>query len=349
MTFAHDQVVTPARPVGRLRRRMSWLASMVAAAAVLAGSPRAEAVYIRADKSVTDYDNLAAKSSFSPAGYLADPSWGIAFSSGTLVSPTKVLTAAHVVDENGDLKIDDPAQFKRISFGLGKNLPSSFTSNIASVAINPAYKGGLAGFDLAVLTLKKPITSVVPAKLSSAPAVGLRGAMIGYGYQGTGSGRSLKGATDKLAAYNMISAYENNTYLTDFDSPRGNTNTYGSTSPLTYEGTTAPGDSGGPLYADFGSEAWRIVGVLNGGFNDFGGDSLYGDVSIYASLSNAKNVSFLQSQGLSLSPVRATSSATASLGSQRSIDVPEPASISLLSAAGLLALARRRKTASHPV
>jgi V8-like Glu-specific endopeptidase len=314
----------------------------VAFVLVLASS--AQAIYIRNDKSVSDYNGIAGKTPFAPTGYLADKDWGIAFSSATLIAPDKVLTAAHVVDENGDLKIDDPLQVKRIVFGTQKNVPDLLVPNIASVAINPAYKGGLAGYDLAILTLRNRITTIAPARLSSFKAVGMRGAMIGYGYQGTGTRDGLSGANDKLAAFNLVSAYADNTYLTDFDSPSSNKSTYNPITPLTYEGTTAPGDSGGPLYADFGNGSWKIVGVLNGGYNEKGPDSHYGDISVYAALNNPGNVSFLQSQGFTITSTRSITSYDSTTSSNlRDLPVPEPtaAFISFLPVAGLL-LARRR-------
>jgi V8-like Glu-specific endopeptidase len=302
------------------------------------------AVYIRADRPVSEYNQIAAQSAFAPTGYLDDPDWGVAFSSGTLVSPTKVLTAAHVVDENGDLKIDDLGQFKRMSFGLQKNLPGALPANVASVTINPAYRGGIAAYDLAVLTLKKPITNVKPASLYAISGLGLRGALVGYGNQGTGLRDGLTGATDKLAAYNMIGAYQDGSLLTDFDSPAKTTNTFGSATPLLDEGTTAPGDSGGPLYAWVNNSTWRVVGVLHGGYNNFGADSHYGDVSQYAALTDAKNVSFLKSQGLTFTsiPRSITDPSGGGTATQRAITVPEPASAALLFPLLVLLGGRRR-------
>lgn len=328
---------------------------MTLAALLLGACPRpAEAIYIRDDRTPKEHSAMAGWSAFAPVGYLADRDWGIAYSSGTLVSATKVLTAAHVVDSDGDLRIDDPAQFRRTAFGTRRDLPgkAGLVPNIASVAINPAYKGGASGYDLAVLTLTKPITAVKPARLSSAYAVGMRAALVGYGYQGTGTRDGLSGATDKLAATNSISRYEDSTYLTDFDNPARTANSFGSASPLINEGTTAPGDSGGPLYAEFGYDAWRVVGVLNGGYNERGIDSHYGDVSVYAALSDPKNVAFLRSQGLFINSTRSVGpdDVSAGLGGPRSIAVPEPATaLPLLSIAGLFVRLRSKPHARSPV
>lgn len=325
--------------------RLSAAAAVVTPICFVANS--AQAIYIRDDRSVSSYNNIAAKPAFAPTGYIADSSWDFAFSSGTLISPTKVLTAAHVVDENGDLKVDDPAQLKRLVFGLQKNVPFSLTANVKSVAINPAYRGGVDAFDLAVLTLSKPINNVAGARLSSQNMTGHRGAMVGYGLQGTGTRDGLDGGNDKLAAFNMISVIKDGTYQTDFDSPRANTSTFNPATPLTYEGTTAAGDSGSPLFADFGNDIWRIVGVLHGGENPKNRNlpSHYGDVSVYASLTSQKNISFLQSQGLNFTSDGSAlnSSNFASSAETRVLPVPEPAAVGLVLPAALGLLGRRRR------
>jgi V8-like Glu-specific endopeptidase len=329
----------------RSRVRRAVVAA-VALAALGLSTRSAHAIYIRSDKSVSSYNTLTTKSAFNPVGYIADTDFDFAFSSGTLITPTKVLTAAHVVDDNGDLKVDDPSQIKRLVFGLQRNVPTTLKGNVASVAINPWYKGGKDAFDLAVITLKSPITTTAGAKLSSINMTGHRGAMIGYGFQGTGTRDGLSGANDKLAALNMISVLSNGTYETDFDSPFKNTSTWNPTTPLLYEGTTAAGDSGSPLMADFGNDIWRIVGVLHGGFNpkNENAPSQYGDVSIYASLTNQKNVDWLKSQGLSFTAggTATASSSDAQSVSTRSIPVPEPASLGLLLPAAIGLLGRRR-------
>lgn len=336
------------------RRKRSGLIACSFAVLATGGLNRtAEAIYVRHDVNVSGYTNLLNKPAFAPIGYLTDAGWaGEAFASGTLIAPNKVLTAAHVVDENSDGKVDNLAAVRQMTFGLGRDVPTRVTANIASVVVNAKYKGGNAAYDLAVITLKTPITGVTPAKLYSGNAIGRRGGLVGYGFQGTGRSDGLARVPDKLAAFNMIDRLEDGTYLTDFDNSARTRSSFGSTSPLTYEGTTAPGDSGSPLMADMGNDVWRVAGVLNGGYNEKGNDSWYGDVSIYASLNNAANISFLEAQGLKfVDRAYATRSLlTGVSGNTRSADfigpvaIPEPASAGLLSlAAGLLALRRRRR------
>lgn len=319
---------------------------MIAAVAVLLLADPANAVYIRHDRSTSDHNAIGARVNFVSSGYLADSRDGFEVGSATLVSPTKVLTAAHVIDGDGDLLVDRPLAFKRWVFGTQINIPPLLAGNVKSVTINPAYKGGKAAYDLAVITLKSPMTGVTPGRMSSVNAVGKRGAMVGYGFQGNGRGRSVEGAANKLGAFNEISILKDGTYQTDFDSPTGDKSSFGSKVPLTYEGTTASGDSGSALWADFGNYNWQIVGVLNGGFNEKGLDFQYGDVSMYASLTNAKNISFLKNQGLTIGGVGTIASAQP-VGSTRSFDVglrsvPEPATFVLFAPVAITLLARRR-------
>jgi hypothetical protein len=100
----------------------------------------------------------------------------------------------------------------------------------------------------------------------------------------------------------------------------------GSSAPVTLEGTTAPGDSGVGLFALMNDSVY-LVGVLNGGYNTYGKDSWYGDVSIFAPLRNSDNRVFLQAQGFPRSDLTA---------------VPEPATW-LLTAGGLLLAGWRRR------
>jgi len=279
--------------------------SGLTAALCLSAAP-AQAIYIRADRSATPHEQLAAL--FPATGYYGE--FNSQGCTATLVSPTQVLIAAHCVDYNANGNPD--TSVGNMAFGLETNVPSNLFENVASVAINPAWvsSNGDAAFDFAVLTLHTPITHVAPALVTSQNPIDRLGAAVGYGRQGTGtSDNPPSGADDKLAVTNMIERYgddpyfsNNNTLQFDFDSPASNTSTFGSSAPLNLEGATAPGDSGSPLMAQFG-DTWFVTGVLNTGYNDFGPwwqntDSQYGDVSIYAAVQHPTNLAWLQSQGV---------------------------------------------------
>ena len=129
--------------------------------------------------------------------------------------------------------------------------------------------------------------------------------MAGYGLNGTGQAPfengddGLRRCSENVIDYFESDVYDGLTLQADFDSPAGNTNELGSSTPLALEGGTASGDSGGPLLVNFGS-GYQIVGVLNGGYNNFGDSSEYGDVSIWAPVNDATNKSFLQSNGVTV-------------------------------------------------
>lgn len=289
-------------------------AVLLAIAFVLAGLGPAQAIVIRHDVPEASYVSLA--SSFAAVGRISSSN----FSSGTLVSSTKFLTAAHSVDGNRDGVLDNALNTYRIRFGANttSNATATYTlSSFASISIHPQWSltGGNRTYDLAVVTLSSPFTNITPISLSAQAPSGLTGTMVGYGGFGTGTNAdTLVYNNIRRAANNVVDVANSTQVLADFDSPPGNsTSSMGSASPLALEGTTAPGDSGGPLLVDFGSGP-RLISVLSGGYDgvaDSFGDYEYGDVSIYAPINNAVNISYLATQGIA---------------------VPEPGTIALLGA-----------------
>ena len=268
-------------------------------------SPRSEAIAIRDDLAVTGYENLSLAPSYAAAGWLGEKDGTAVWQrcSGTLVATNKVLTAAHCLDENVDQVFD--IGLDQLEFGFGQNLPGVFANNVIGAAINPKWDGN-ATYDLAVLTLMDAILGVTPAPLYAGNVQGQTGVMVGYGVQGDGSQvpKNIWGAGpahDRLAAVNVMDVADQTDIETDFDKPDGTTNTLGDATyptPNFLEGTTCFGDSGGPLFSF--ALGVSVVGVLSGGYNPYGNDCEYGDVSVWAPIRNDDNVSFLRSQGLSI-------------------------------------------------
>lgn len=330
-------------------RRISLAFAFLLSLGLLSGPLReASAISIRDDTDVSLYNMLG--DLYPAAGYLTSPLSGDPKSqncSCTLVSPTKVLTAAHCVDNDGDGTVDFGYEEGLVSFGLGPNVNPQITTsggtgpregefvdaeegagtissgtasrpdNVAQItgptrrivdwAVHPEWDGDINGdelHDLAVLTLSSPIQAVTPMRLLGIDPTDQRVVMVGYGIEGLGSAfpapnSKIEGANDRLAAENTLDFTDlvGGILDTDFDSPTEDLSTYGTSTPLPLEGTTAPGDSGGPLIIMV-DDAPFVVGVLSGGYNPFGVSSEYGDLSRWTWIGSSSNAQFLVDQGI---------------------------------------------------
>lgn len=197
---------------------------------------------------------------------------------GTLIAPNVVISARHCGIGAGTL----------IRFGDNSSSPD-FTTTVQS-SILPAGSGSLLdGGDVSIHILN----SSVPANIAEPMRLidetdeleGMLAATVGYGYNGLGSsGHGFSADGFRWGGENIIDRYGSpassggtNIISTDFDNGTGGANTIPSSSstPLEFEATTAPGDSGGPVLVQFGGE-WVISGVLSGGTTN---TSVYGDIS----------------------------------------------------------------------
>lgn len=247
---------------------------------------------------------------------------------------------------------------------LGAPSPGETRSVDSILRMTPSSTDALLnGADLAVLTLSNPVTGRDPFLIFNEPveAVGDTAVTIGYGRSGIGSQGATEGSSTLVrAAQQVLEFYgagkgvipgtpgtlvdiddTENIFSTDFDEPGDlpgdppKVDTFGTTDiaiPLSaalvaeFEGTTARGDSGGPLLI-LRNGRWVIAGVLSGGFP---GGSRYGDISYWTGAGSPAAIAFLN---------QSTGGAA-----QYSSDVPIPAAGGLLAAAlaGLALLRRRR-------
>ena len=239
---------------------------------------------------------------------------------GTLISPTIVLTAGHVL--RGSFKAKAPVA-SEWTFSLGSDsLEPTDKYSVSEVILHPGWTarlsenggigdGDVLGLDLALLRLRLPATGVTPARLNMGESalVGSRVILAGYGSIADGkTGVTSVDNVDRLAgentldrvvetvnASNVSQAYRGGLLAIDFDSPDELSNSLGSKAglidylgsgssssmPLPYEATTAEGDSGGPAFVKM-NDLWKVVGIVSYGTES----SVYGDVTVYTRLAS---------------------------------------------------------------
>jgi len=231
--------------------------------------------------------------------------------SGTLVGPSWVLTAAHCTGI-GDLSTV-PADGSRTS--------------VSDVFVHPDYDPNsiVNGFDLALLKLESPVTSVSPAqRYRGNDEIGHVGTSVGYGWSGDGFSGLVTPPGTRRAGTNVIDSDDvvfgiPNTLLTDFDNPLdASFSNLGDPTPLDLEYLPASGDSGGPVFIDVDGRT-LLAGVHKAvAFLGLVPDTyfVYGDILLLERVS----------------PVNAWIDSV----------IPEPATLALL-ALGMLAAARRRR------
>ncbi|MDW8052244.1 MAG: trypsin-like serine protease [Armatimonadota bacterium] len=293
---------------------MKGRAWLVAAACLLAWQLQQVSgwsIVRRHDVPDSNYINYAAQPQFAAVGKVLS---NVAAGSGTVIANGWwVLTAAHVVAG---------ANLQSVRFEIGQAVYQA-----QAVYIHPNYSG--IANDIALIELSAPVMGVTPAQIyTGSNELGAIGHSVGFGNTGTGAtGQQNNTYGTKRAMQNIIDVIgdivnnqfvpnPNGTFfLSDFDSPAGNTNTLGvfgsSPTPLGLEGMGAPGDSGGPVFIQVGN-GWFIAGVHSFITNS---SAVYG--TVLGSIRVSRYASWINSV------------------------VPEPASIAAL-AAGLLGLVARR-------
>lgn len=198
--------------------------------------------------------------------------------SGTLIAPNVVLSARHCGIGAGTI----------VRFGDNSNSPT-FTTTVQSSILPDGGGSLLDGGDVSIhiLATSVPANIAQPMRLidETNALVGQVAATVGYGFNGLGSvGHGFSTDDIRWGGENIIDVYGSpvnaggtNIISTDFDNGTSGANTIPSSSstPIQFEATTAPGDSGGPVLVQSNSE-WVIAGVLSGGTTQ---TSVYGDIS----------------------------------------------------------------------
>ena len=211
----------------RLARRFPVAAGLL----TLAAAPVVHAIVFRNDMTDAQSTGLATQGQFSGVGKVAVPG---EFGTGNLILSDWVLTAKHVV---------------------GSNATATFKGITGTVYTDPD-----ANSDVALIRLNTPASGAPIAPGFLGGESGKLVWLVGVGGYGTvansgNGGASLNYSGVAHAGTNVVREYSN-PYLY-FD----NANT-GATSSV-YESSTAPGDSGGPMFQQV-NNVWYVVGETNG-------------------------------------------------------------------------------------
>jgi hypothetical protein len=276
----------------------------------------------RSDVGDSQYLALATLPEYQSVGRIdgTNPSSGF-IASGTLIAPDWVLTAAHVVDDA-----------KSMTFSIDGSRYSASSWTPYPTWIGDAF----AGNDIGLVHLSSAVKGVQPAiRYAGSSELNSVGTALGYGMTGNGLTGSKNLDGNKRAVQNVVDdLFTPSLMLSDFDSPLGSSlNSMGGSQPLPLEGMIAPGDSGGGMFIDVGSNTY-LAGV-----NSFVGSYKGKPNSGYGNIAGETRVSAFNEWidsviGADSSLAFAASDSSPCCMADDSSPVPEPSTLLMLIATG---------------
>ncbi|GAA0519240.1 serine protease [Saccharopolyspora subtropica] len=181
---------------------------------------------------------------------------GRQFCGGTLVTPIKVVTAAHCATNLLDGAMRQPEELRAIAGRTDLRTQQGVVSEVERIWVHPAYRGYTSGDDLAVLTLRAPLPQPPLPLVGRGETAPYRPGVVGRVY---GWGRTSESGppSDTLRSVDVpvVGDETCRTAYPNFDAH----SMYCAGIPEGGRDACA-GDSGGPMVAD-----GRLIGVVSYG------------------------------------------------------------------------------------